>query len=111
MLGRYWKRSILPTSTFTSLHSLQILDSVEIDLFQELLAMIRAMSIREKRLKYMKLSEEIRQDRLNATLRADRVSLQYNPSSPPLGSLSEEELKTRCDSLLEKLSERDIITN
>ena len=86
---------------------------MEIDRFHELLLLKRAMSIREKSQKYSKLTEEIRQvgktDRLRMVeLRKDRKSLKYNPSNPPDGSLNDEEMKSRCEKLMETLSELSV---
>ena len=86
---------------------------MEIDRFHELLLLKRAMSIREKSRKHSQLTKEIRLiGRTDyskiVSLGRDLESLKYNPSSPPVGGLNDEEIKRRCDGLLETLSDREM---
>ncbi len=81
-------------------------------LFQELRVIKRGIKLLEKDQKYRELTIEIetarRTDLKKALPLSQRLSLQYNPSQPPEGMPSEEELRSRGLIVLDRLSEREL---
>jgi len=90
-----------------------VLESLDVSLFQELHVIKRGIKLLEKDRKYRELTLEIeaarRKDLKKALpLSQQRLSLRYNPSQPPEGMLSEEELRSRGLIVLDRLSEREL---
>ncbi len=82
-------------------------------LFEDLQVVRRGMKLFEKDRKYHELTIEIGKMKKESgkiemvkPLIQERILLQYNPSNPPEGLLSEEELKSRGLIVLDALSER-----
>jgi len=89
------------------------LESLDVSLFQELHVIKRGIKLLEKDRKYRELTIEIETARRTDLKKAlplsqQRLSLQYNPSQPPEGMLSEEELRSRGLKVLDRLSERKL---
>jgi len=90
-----------------------VLESLDVSLFQELHVIKRGIKLLEKDRKYRELTIEIETARRTDLKKAlplsqQRLSLQYNPSQPPEGMLSEEELRSRGLIVLDRLSEREL---
>jgi hypothetical protein len=84
-----------------------------VSLFEELQVVRRGMKLFEKDRKYNELTVEIEKMKKETgkfdmvkPLIQERILLQYNPSNPSEGLLSEEELKSRGLIVLDALTER-----
>ena len=91
----------------------QVLEGLDVPLFEELHVVRRGIKLFEKDRQYRELTVEIeKMKKLNKamvkTLTQQRRQLDYNPSPPPEGMLSEEDLRSRGLKVLENLSERII---
>jgi len=89
-----------------------VLEGLDVPLFEELHVVRRGIKLFEKDRQYRELTVEIeKMKKLNKSmvksLTQQRRQLDYNPSTPPEGMLSEEDLRSRGLKVLENLSERE----
>ncbi len=90
----------------------QVLESLTVSLFEELHVVRSGIRLLENDRKYRELTIEIENlkkiDKPKAlSLTQQRLQLRFDPSNPPEGMLSEEELKSRGLIVLDRLSERE----